>query len=406
MKKSKAYVIFSCIIFMLFSAVSTSFGEKQNVEFLGNYLGNKNLASKSLDLTESASDTAGLDKELPSPWIEQTSKKQLNRLKTKLENLQKTYNENWVSFCVGECINRINSKNNQQKRNTTFLLDISRQQPFNIYALTCVFPELLRLYTENFAKYLLDQNNSLSDEIAESPEETEKIISQIAEKIACFQKINSAYGENALRAFEAVKALEKANDKIYNIENLGYFIKKTNAEILKLLSEQLESMKEINRQLGLAIEYSQKQLDYINYNSEKPTNIKCYYIAKVMGAFMSLEKFLENYDKKQELNSHYFDQSYRTRHKKLQSMIGKNEAVSKLIERQLKKVEFFAPSRKIASFSAEISLNQVFKLFAFEKVNDRLYKVILPYVSGESWQSRYKAPETIDKDNEIKKISR
>ena len=149
-------------------------------------------------------------------WIEKLSGKRLNTLKISLEELQNIYNKNYRTFCIGEAINNTEKAEPQQNRSNSLLLNISRQQPFSLYAASYIFPELLKINIELFSKSLLETEKNLTDEIEETPEEVNKLITKISEDVQKYKKIEEAYKKLISQSEKVIKNLKKTNNRLNN----------------------------------------------------------------------------------------------------------------------------------------------------------------------------------------------
>ncbi|MBP5467922.1 MAG: hypothetical protein J6Z11_01605 [Candidatus Riflebacteria bacterium] len=340
-------------------------------------------------------------------WLEKSTGRQLNGLKTSLEELQKVYNTNYRAFRIADAINSFEKNESDIKRNNSLLLDITKQQTFSIYASSYIFPELLKVNTEKMNLFLLSIEKTLTDEIKDTPEEVDKLIKQISESLNTYITINEAYRGLVSKAEENLDKLETINSKTNNLSKLGFYIKKTNKDIIKLIKNQIDSMLTLSEQLTLAIEYSKEQLNFINtHNQSIP--VKGKYIAEIRSSFKDFEKFLESYETKQEYNFHLLSTANTQRFTELEKLIGKEEIREGFIKKHIKTSLYFPESKKISTFIAKEDLDKIFELLEITEIDKELYGKMLPYISGESWFCRYEEEksEKNKKESEEKAFDR
>ena len=350
--------------------------------------------------TIASNTTAKISKkeEPDNSWVELKSGKKLNTLKSSLDELQNIYNKNYRTFCIGEAINSIETSENQQKRNASLLLNISRQQPLSVYAASYIFTELLKLNIELFSSKLLETEKNLTDEIAETSEEVNKLIGIISEDINKYKKVDESYKKLISKINNNIENIKKTNNKLHDLANIGFYVKKKNNEILDLLKEQIDSMEGIIDQLELAIDYSQKQISFINqHNHSMPEKLK--YIAEIRSSFKDLEKCIESYDTKQKYNYYLFSSTYSQYHDELKQLIGKEEIRSGRINSFINKSKFAPVHKSIDVFNAKDDLDSIFNLFAFTETDEKLYSSLLAYIGNESWHCRYKDEENENNKN-------
>lgn len=374
---------------------SEVFTKAEPIDFKDNYQDNKELIS----------DTAAksLKKEDPeSFWIEKLSGKKLNTLKSNLEELQNIYNKNYRTFCIGETINNIEKAEPQQNRNNSLLLNISRQQPFSLYAASYIFPELLKINLEHFSNNLLETEKNLTDEISETTEEINNLITKISENIQKYRKVEEAYQKLFSHSEEVIKNLKKTNDRLNNLTSIGFYAKKKNSEILEVISKQIDSIGNFANQLEYAIDYSERQITFINQHNHGIAE-KVKYITEIRSSFKDLNLFFESLDAKEKYNFYLFNKIYSEYHDNLKQLIGTEEIRSGRINSFVKNSKFTQIPKSIDLFNAKDDLNNIFKLLDFPETDEKLYSVLLPYISNESWQCRYKEENEANKDkNEAK----
>ncbi len=326
-------------------------------------------------------------------WLEKSTGRQLNSLKTNLEELQKVYNTNYRAFRIGCAINSFEKNDGIIKRNFYLLLDSTKQQPFSIYASSYVFPELLKINTEKICLFLLDIEKTLTDEIKDTPEEVDRLIKQISNSLNSYEKINEAYKGLILKEEENINKLEKINFKTNNLSETGFYIKKTNKKIIELVKNQIDLMQTLSEQLTFAIEYSKEQLNFINtHNQSIP--VKSKYIAEIRSSFKDFEKFLESYESKQEYNFHLLTTTNNERFSELEKLIGTEEIREAFIKKHIKSSVYSPETKEIPLFIAKEDLNKIFELLEITELDKELYGKMLPYVGGESWFCRYEEEKT------------
>ncbi len=155
-------------------------------------------------------------------WLEKSSGKQLNALKSRLNNLQNIYNVNYRTFRTANAINSFEKADNHKKRNNAYLLDLTKQIPFTIYASSYIFPELIKLNIEKFNSYLLDVEKTITDEIKDTPEEIEKLIENISKSVDNYLLISDFYEKLALRNQAKLDELNKINTRNNNLTPNGF----------------------------------------------------------------------------------------------------------------------------------------------------------------------------------------
>ena len=324
-------------------------------------------------------------------WIEKLSGRHLKELKGKMEELQKLYNTNYRAYRIGEAINSVDRAERQQKRNFTLIQDSTRQLPFSIYAITYIFPELLQIDIQRFNASLLETEKTITDEISETPEEIDKIIHQILNKVCNYDNVANIFSKLITKAEKKINDIKKINIRTYNLNNFGYYIKNTNLPIFDLVNEQLDSMREIIEQLSLAIEYSKKQIDFINKHNHGIAR-KGKYIAEIRSSFKDFEVFLENYEHKQSFNFHLLSKKYSDRFNEVEKLIGDEEIREGRIRKHIKLSKFIPTSKRLGVFNAKDELEKTFDLFELTKIDEQLYQILHPYISDESWNTRYEEP--------------
>ena len=249
------------------------------------------------------------EKEQSGKWIEKSTGKQLNSLKSKIEELQKLYNINYRAFKIGDAINSFEKADSPKKRNNSLMLDITKQQPFTIYATTYVFPELLKLNIEKNNAYLLNVEKTLTDEIKDTNEEIDELINKISDLLDSYNSISKVYKNLVLKEENDITKLRNINSKTNNLTKFGYYIKNTNQNIITVIQKQIDSMNELVEQIDIALEYSKEQMKYIKtHNHSIP--VKGKYIAEIRSSFKDLEKYIESYENKQEYNYYLLEKYF------------------------------------------------------------------------------------------------
>ncbi len=330
-------------------------------------------------------------------WIEKFSGKKLNTLKGNLEELQKIYNKNYKTFSIGEAINNTDKADSQQKRNTNLVLNISRQSPFSIYAASYIFPELIKLNIQRFNDKLLETEKNLTDEISETPEEINNLIIKISDDVQKYKSINEAYHKLVIKAEENIKSIKKTNTRLNDLTKLGFYVKKTNDKILDIISKQTDSIGDITNQLEYAIDYSEKQISFINQHNHNIAE-KVKYFSEIRSSFKDLELFIERLETKEKYNFYLINKIFSDFHDNLKQQIGKEEIRAGRIYTLIKRSKFVPVHKSVDIFNAKDDLNNIFNLLGLIETDEKLYSVLLPYISDESWQCRY-----IDEESEKNK---
>lgn len=329
-------------------------------------------------------------------WIEKLSGKRLNTLKSSLEELQNIYNKNYRTFCIGEAINNTEKAEPQQNRSNSLLLNISRQQPFSLYAASYIFPELLKTNIELFSKSLLETEKNLTDEIEETPEEVNKLITKISEDVQKYRKVEEAYKKLISQSEKVIKNLKRTNNRLNNLTSLGFYVKKKNGEILEIISKHIDSIGDIANQLEHAVDYSERQITFINQHNHGIAE-KVKYITEIRSSFKDLELFFESLEAKEKFNFYLLDKIYSEYHDHLNQLIGNEEIRSGRINNYIRNRKFVPVHKSIDVFNAKDDLSSIFNLFNLRETDEKLYSVLLPYISDESWHCRYKDETEKDK---------
>lgn len=357
---------------------------------------------------ELASGTEGLDRELasgteelekepevppePDPWLEKKSGKPLTTIKTKLEELQKLYNLCFKTIRTAESITDVDVNDRATKENVTLLCDITRQIPFTIYSSTEVFPELLRMHTHAVVTSMKKNIDSLRDEIQESPEEIDALIESFEEKINSFRDVNAVYLQITQDMLASIEQLAKANSVIFRITDIGHTVKKHNTEILELLKQRIDYIKYINEQLPLAIDFAQKQIDYLKETKPELLSIKSKYLSIAKSSIQDFEGIVEDYESKVMANGLDFTSKFKKLDKSVDRLIGKDGFRTPKILKTIKEYEYQPLSDEITPYSAKEELVKTFELFKMTEGNELLIDAIASYTSDASWQSRYEEP--------------
>lgn len=320
-----------------------------------------------------------------SPWVENITQKQLNSLRNNLDELHQLYNSNLHSFALGEAINKADKANAKEKCNATLLQEISRNQPFVTYATLYIFPEILKLYIEDFQNKLQEKTKLISGEIGERAEKTENITEEIYKELSHLKRIEKDYAKIVEEMESNCESLKQTNRKISNLNALGYFIKNTNIEILDLVSQQIALMYEIAEQLALSVEYSKKQLHFIK--GETRVAIKGKHLAEIKGSFKNLEKFIEKYESKQEFNFYNLSRLYEERYKNLVKLVRKRRLRSAEIKRQFKNTKLIPISKNLSQFIPEKDLNRIFELLKFNEINKELHLAVSEFLQFKTLEN-------------------
>ncbi len=338
-------------------------------------------------------------------WLEKSTGKQLNNLKTRLENLQDLYNINYRAFRIGDAINSFEKADSQKKRNNALMLDITKQQTFSIYASTYVFPELLKTNIEKSNSILLNIEKELTDEIKDTTEEVDSLINKISDILKRYESIHKAYDNFTEKTARILKNLEKTNSRANDLTKFGYYIKNTNKTIIDLISTELSSLMELVEQLKFSIEYSKEQIKYINTHNHSIA-VKCKYIAEIRSSFKDYEKVIESFETKQEYNFHLLLTQYTKRYDEIKSLIGTEEIREGHIKKHIKNSKYFPESKKVALFNATEDLTKIFELFELSEIDSELYEQLLVYISDKDWYCRYKEEETDENKKETDKTDK
>lgn len=359
------------------------------------------------EVVENASDTAEVKnpkKQEPkedNPWAEKVSGKQLNTLKSKLDSLQELYDINWRSYCIAEAINHVERADSPQKRNASLLGDLTRQQLFTAYAVTYVFPELLEIHLQNVSEHLKKKAASLVDEIAETEEETKEIINSFVDDVNHYRTINGAYIALVDKVQTILDSIVKTNTNTANLTGFGYYLKNTNDELLKLVSSQLDALREVTEQSSFTVDYCRQQAEFVAASKES-ISIKSKYFAEIRSSFKDLEIYLEKYKNQQEFNFHQLNRAINDRYNELIEKVGKDEIRVARIRKLVKETSFKPVNKSIQILSTQSDLEDIFEKFGFKEVDTKLFETLLAYVGEENWHCRYKEPVS-DEEKEKKK---
>lgn len=358
-------------------------------------------------VVENASDTAEVKnpkKQEPkedNPWAEKVSGKQLNTLKAKLDSLQELYDINWRSYCIAEAINHVERADSPQKRNASLLGDLTRQQLFTAYAVTYVFPELLEIHLQNVSERLKKRAASLVDEIAETEEEANEIIGSYVEDVDHYRTINGAYIALVDKVQAVLDSIIKTNTNTANLTGFGYYLKNTNEELLKLISSQMDALREVTEQSSFTVDYCRQQAEFVAASKES-ISIKSKYFAEIRSSFKDLEIYLEKYKNQQEFNFHQLNRAINDRYNELIEKVGKDEIRVARIRKLVKETSFKPVNKSIQILSTQSDLEDIFEKFGFKEVDTKLFETLLAYVGEENWHCRYKEPVS-DEEKEKKK---
>ncbi len=363
------------------------------------------------EVVENASDTAEVKnpkKQEPkedNPWAEKVSGKQLNTLKAKLDSLQELYDINWRSYCIAEAINHVERADSPQKRNASLLGDLTRQQLFTAYAVTYVFPELLEIHLQNVSEHLKKKAASLVDEIAETEEETKEIINSYVDDVNHYRTINGAYIALVDKVQTILDSIVKTNTNTANLTGFGYYLKNTNDELLKLVSSQLDALREVTEQSSFTVDYCRQQAEFVAASKES-ISIKSKYFAEIRSSFKDLEIYLEKYKNQQEFNFHQLNRAINDRYNELIEKVGKDEIRVARIRKLVKETSFKPVNKSIQILSTQSDLEDIFEKFGFKEVDTKLFETLLAYVGEENWHCRYKEPVSDEEKEKIKETGK
>lgn len=335
-------------------------------------------------------------------WVDNLSGKKLNSLEKKLNELQIVYNTNFRAFRIAKAINNFEKADSSKKRNNNLILDLSREQPFSIYSATCIFPELLKINIELYTQSILETEKSLTDEIIDKPEEVEFSIKTLSEKLSVYTNVLDFYNNLVKNTEDSILKIEKINSRTNNLTKLGFYIKNSNKEVFNLLKEQIEHFKEITEQFSLAIEYSQKQIDFIN-SRNLSIALKCKYLAEIRSSFKDLERFIDNYESKQDYNFRRLNEEYSNRCSKLETKIGNEEIREARIKKYISDYKFNPIPKHLLVFNAIDDLRETFNHFQINEIDKQLYELLLPYVNSDTWHIRYEEKDDKKEDKEENK---
>lgn len=393
---------------------STSNSEESMVDASSPDKASESIASDALDISEEAensgeiaSDTENIKnkkKEAAKPddsWSEKISGKKLNTLKTKLDELQELYDINWRSYRIAEAINNIERADSPKKRNASLLDDLTRQQLFTVYAVTYVFPELLEIHLQNVAERMKNKADSLVDEIVETEEEAKKIIDSYLVDVNHYRTVNGAYISLVDKAQAVLDSIIKTNTDTANLTGFGYYLKNTNDELLKLVSSQLDSLREVTEQSSFTVDYCRQQAEFV-VDSKESISIKSKYFAEIRSSFKDLEIFLEKYKSHQEFNFHLLSKAINRRYEELVEKVGKDEIRVARIRKLVNETSFRAVNKSIRVLNTQSDLEDIFEKFGFKEVDSKLFETLLAYVGEENWHCRYKEPVFEEEDTKQK----
>lgn len=393
---------------------STSNSEEGMVDASSPDKASESIASDALDISEEAensgeiaSDTENIKnkkKEAAKPddsWSEKISGKKLNTLKTKLDELQELYDINWRSYRIAEAINNIERADSPKKRNASLLDDLTRQQLFTVYAVTYVFPELLEIHLQNVAERMKNKADSLVDEIVETEEEAKKIIDSYLVDVNHYRTVNGAYISLVDKAQAVLDSIIKTNTDTANLTGFGYYLKNTNDELLKLVSSQLDSFREVTEQSSFTVDYCRQQAEFV-VDSKESISIKSKYFAEIRSSFKDLEIFLEKYKSHQEFNFHLLSKAINRRYEELVEKVGKDEIRVARIRKLVNETSFRAVNKSIRVLNTQSDLEDIFEKFGFKEVDSKLFETLLAYVGEENWHCRYKEPVFEEEDTKQK----
>ena len=393
---------------------STSNSEESMVDASSPDKASESIASDALDISEEAensgeiaSDTENIKnkkKEAAKPddsWSEKISGKKLNTLKTKLDELQELYDINWRSYRIAEAINNIERADSPKKRNASLLDDLTRQQLFTVYAVTYVFPELLEIHLQNVAERMKNKADSLVDEIVETEEEAKKIIDSYLVDVNHYRTVNGAYISLVDKAQAVLDSIIKTNTDTANLTGFGYYLKNTNDELLKLVSSQLDSFREVTEQSSFTVDYCRQQAEFV-VDSKESISIKSKYFAEIRSSFKDLEIFLEKYKSHQEFNFHLLSKAINRRYEELVEKVGKDEIRVARIRKLVNETSFRAVNKSIRVLNTQSDLEDIFEKFGFKEVDSKLFETLLAYVGEENWHCRYKEPVFEEEDTKQK----
>ena len=393
---------------------STSNSEESMVDASSPDKASESIASDALDISdeaensgEIASDTENIKnkkKEAAKPddsWSEKISGKKLNTLKTKLDELQELYDINWRSYRIAEAINNIERADSPKKRNASLLDDLTRQQLFTVYAVTYVFPELLEIHLQNVAERMKNKADSLVDEIVETEEEAKKIIDSYLVDVNHYRTVNGAYISLVDKAQAVLDSIIKTNTDTANLTGFGYYLKNTNDELLKLVSSQLDSLREVTEQSSFTVDYCRQQAEFV-VDSKESISIKSKYFAEIRSSFKDLEIFLEKYKSHQEFNFHLLSKAINRRYEELVEKVGKDEIRVARIRKLVNETSFRAVNKSIRVLNTQSDLEDIFEKFGFKEVDSKLFETLLAYVGEENWHCRYKEPVFEEEDTKQK----
>lgn len=341
------------------------------------------------DFIDTASDTLSLQEETKekNPWAENVTGKELNTLRDKLEQLQELYNINLQSYSIAEAINSVEKSDSSKKRNNLALSNSAVQSPFSIYSSLYIFPELLEIYTKELLDKLQKRSELLVDEITDTPEEIQNIISAYAAGIAELKTIADAYKLVLEKAQRVIEFTIKKNADTSNLSSVGYYTKNSNLKVFNLLKEQVNDFSMVVEQFEMAQDYCQQQYDFMTSNPSSIA-VKGKYIAEIKGSIKDALGLFRNYKYKQEFRFHSFKELYKTRYNDLVEKVGKEEIKGSRIRKYIKDFSFALTYKKQIAFDVQEDLDKVFELFGLKEADEELLKTLMPFVNSELWQSK------------------
>ena len=107
---------------------------------------------------------------------------------------------------------------------------------------------------------------------------------------------------------------------------------------------------------------------------------------------------MERLETKEKYNFYLINKVFSDFHTNLMQQIGNDEIRAGRINTLIKRSKFVPVHKSVDIFNAKDDLNNIFNLLGLIETDEKLYSVLLPYISDESWQCRY-----IDEESENNK---
>ena len=142
----------------------------------------------------------------------------------------------------------------------------------------------------------------------------------------------------------------------------------------------------------MAIDFAQKQIDYLKETKPELLSIKSKYLSIAKSSIQDFEGIVEDYESKVMANGLDFTSKFKKLDKSVDRLIGKDGFRTPKILKTIKEYEYQPLSDEITPYSAKEELVKTFELFKMTEGNELLIDAIASYTSDASWQSRYEEP--------------